>query len=247
MKQLGIYIHIPFCEQKCHYCDFVSFANKESKIKSYMQTLEKEIDLYKKGLNEQVQCDTIYIGGGTPSYIDSSYIVSIINEIKEKFSILKEAEITIEINPGTITAKKMQDYKECGINRISMGLQSTDNNLLKRIGRIHTYEEFISTYQLARKIGFHNINVDLMLALPTQTLKGVMEDVNKIVKLNPEHISVYSLILEENTKLYSMIENKKLNLPEEDLERNMYWTVKETLEKNGYEHYEISNFAKKRI
>ena len=245
MKNLGIYIHIPFCKSKCYYCDFTSFSCKEDKIEQYINALKKEIELYKHKLEEDILIDTIYIGGGTPSYIDSKYIVSVISKIKENFNILNEAEITIEVNPGTITKEKFIDYKNSGINRISIGLQTTDNNLLKKIGRIHTYEEFVVTYNLAREIGFNNINIDLMLALPEQTLKGITEDVNKIISLNPEHISIYSLILEEDTNLYSMIQNNELNLPDEDLERKMYWTVKHDLEINRFKHYEISNFAKK--
>ena len=245
MKNLGIYIHIPFCKSKCYYCDFVSFSCKEDKIEQYINALKKEIELYKQELKEDIIIDTIYIGGGTPSFIDSKYIVSVINKLKDSFNILDEAEITIEVNPGTITKEKLINYKNTGINRLSIGLQTTDNNLLKKIGRIHTYDEFIATYNLAREIGFNNINVDLMLALPGQTLNGLTEDVNKIISLNPEHISVYSLMLEEDTKLYSMVQNNELNLPDEDLERIMYWKVKKELENNGYEHYEISNFAKK--
>ena len=245
MKNLGIYIHIPFCKSKCYYCDFISFSCKEDKIEQYINALKKEIELYKQELKEDIIIDTIYIGGGTPSFIDSKYIVSIINKFKDSFNILEEAEITIEVNPGTITKEKLINYKNTGINRLSIGLQTTDDNLLKKIGRIHTYDEFIATYNLAREIGFNNINIDLMLALPGQTLNKLIEDINKIISLKPEHISVYSLMLEEDTKLYSMVQNNELNLPDEDLERTMYWKAKRKLEESGYEHYEISNFAKK--
>ena len=245
MKNLGIYIHIPFCKHKCYYCDFISFPGTKDKVERYIHTLEKEIDIYKKQLKEEIQIDTIYVGGGTPSYIDSKYIVNIINKIKDDFVVLDDVEITIEVNPGTATKQKLQDYKNSGINRVSVGLQSTDNTILKKIGRIHTYEKFLDTYNLTREIGFNNINIDLMLALPEQTLNSLKEDVNKIIKLNPEHISIYSLILEEDTKLYDLVQNGELLLPDEDLERKMYWTVKDELEQNGYKHYEISNYAKK--
>ncbi len=244
MKNIGVYIHIPFCKHKCYYCDFISFANKNNMVDVYIDVIKREIEIYKKQLKEELQIDTIYIGGGTPSYIDSKYIVSIINKLKDNFIILKNAEITIEVNPGTVTKEKLLDYKNCGINRLSIGLQCTDNNILKIIGRIHSYDDFLYTYNLTRKVRFNNINIDLMLALPEQSLKGLEEGVKRIIKLNPEHISIYSLILEEDTKLYGMVQDHKISLPDEDTERKMYWNVKHILEKNGYNHYEISNFAK---
>lgn len=242
MKDIGIYIHIPFCIKKCDYCDFISYCNKNDLVEEYIEKLKKEI---KKELNNnKYRIKTIYIGGGTPSSIDSIYIVEILKLIKEKNNI-ENAEITIEVNPGTVTQKKLLDYKKAGVNRLSIGLQETHNNLLEQIGRIHTYEEFLDTYNLARNIGFENINVDLIIGLPKQSITDIKESLEKIITLNPEHISVYSLILEEGTKLYNKYENKEIELPDEDLERNMYWYVKDTLENNGYKHYEISNFAKK--
>lgn len=242
MKELGIYIHIPFCKSKCSYCDFTSFANKEKMVEKYIKCLKKEIEE-----NKEDNCivDTIYIGGGTPSFVDSKYIKEIIETIKSKFEIEKEAEITIEVNPGTVNEQKLNDYIKVGINRISIGLQSTNNKILKQIGRIHTYEEFLNTYNLVRKVRFKNINVDLMLALPNQTLEELEESVEKVIKLNPEHISVYSLILEEGTKMEELVNNKKVELPSDELERKMYWNIKTKLEQNGYIHYEISNFSKK--
>ena len=251
-KQIGLYIHIPFCKQKCSYCDFCSYANKESFIKRYIQCVLKEIIEvgnnnkidFENGKDDLFLVKTIYIGGGTPSLIDSKYIVQIIEDIKLNFEIDEKAEITIEVNPGTVTLEKLEDYKRAGINRLSIGLQSTNNYLLNKIGRIHSYEEFIENYILARKIGFENINIDLMLALPNQTLEEVKDSIEEIVSMEPEHISVYSLILEENTPLFKKVE-EGLELPNEDLERKMYWAVKQTLEQNNYIHYEISNFAKK--
>lgn len=237
----GIYIHIPFCEQKCYYCDFISYADKCDEIPQYIESLKKEIESF-DFTNYKVT--SIYIGGGTPSYIDSKYIKQILVELQEKVKF-EDVEITIEINPGTVTEEKLKDYKEAGINRISIGLQSTSNKLLKEIGRIHTYEEFLEAYQLANKIGFNNINVDLMLALPGQTIQDLKESLDKIISLNPNHISVYSLIVEEGTKIEKLLDEEKIVLPEEDEERRMYWYVKDTLELNGYNHYEISNFAKK--
>ncbi len=239
-KHIGIYIHIPFCKQKCYYCDFVSYCNKDNLIEKYIQAVKKEIQLQE--IIKEI--DTIYIGGGTPSYIEAKYIKEILEEIKTK-NISKEAEITIEVNPGTVTLDKLQEYKNCGINRLSIGLQSTQNNLLKTIGRIHNFEEFLETYKMARKVGFKNINVDLMLGLPNQKISELKESLEKVLELKPEHISVYSLIVEENTPIADKIEKNELILPEEETERNMYWYVKNTLELNGFHHYEISNFAKK--
>lgn len=242
-NEIGVYIHIPFCMKKCFYCDFVSYANKEDMIEKYIKALEKEIKI-KAEENKLLKINTIYIGGGTPSFIDSKHIVYIINAIKESFNVKENAEITIEVNPRTVTKNKLEDYIKCGINRISIGLQTTNNELLKQIGRIHTYEQFLETYNLIRMVGFNNINVDLMLALPNQTIKDLEDSLNKVIMLKPEHISVYSLILEEKTKLYDLVESGKLELLDESIERNMYWKVKNILEQNGYKHYEISNFAK---
>ena len=238
-KEIGIYVHIPFCKRKCYYCDFISFSNKDSKVEEYIEAVKKEIELQKI----KSTITTVYIGGGTPSYIESKYIKEIMEEIKQK-NISKEAEITIEVNPGTVTLEKLKDYKDAGINRLSIGLQSAQDELLKQIGRIHNYEQFLETYKMARKVGFKNINIDLMLGLPNQRIKDLKESLETVVELQPEHISVYSLIVEEGTPIANKIENGDLELPEEDLERNMYWYVKNTLELNGYKHYEISNFAR---
>lgn len=250
-KELGIYIHIPFCMQKCYYCDFISYAKCENLQEKYIECIKKELAKKITEVNENYDITTIYIGGGTPSYIDSKYIKEIMKLLEQQAysynqdkSNLINTEITIEVNPGTITEQKLLDYKKAGINRLSIGLQSTNNQLLKEIGRIHTFEEFLETYNLARKVGFRNINVDLMLGLPNQTIQDLKDSMQKLITLNPEHISVYSLILEEGTKLYNMVNEGKLNLPDEELERQMYWYVKNTLELNGYKHYEISNFAK---
>ena len=244
MKNIGLYIHIPFCKRKCHYCDFISFSNKTDFIEQYINSLKKEIKEYKIN-KEEYEVKTIYFGGGTPSFIDSSYIMEIIKTLREKFNISKNAEITIEINPGTVDEQKLKDYYNAGINRISFGLQSTKSELLKLVGRIHSYNSFLDAYNLARKVGFKNINVDLMIGLPVQTIQDIEKDLERIINLKPEHISVYSLIVEEGTIIEDKIKNKELYLPSEELERKMYWKVKEELEKNEYIHYEISNFAKK--
>lgn len=239
-RELGVYVHIPFCKRKCEYCDFISYCNKDNLIETYVEALKKEINLQ----NIQSYIDTIYIGGGTPSYIESKYIKEIMKEIKKK-NIRKNAEITIEVNPGTVAEAKLKDYKECGINRLSIGLQSTKDELLRQIGRIHDYNQFLETYKLARKVGFENINVDLMIGLPNQKIMDLKESLNKIIELQPEHISVYSLIVEEGTPISKKIQSGELTLPNENEERNMYWYVKNTLELSGYNHYEISNFSKK--
>ena len=245
LYELGIYIHIPFCKQKCYYCDFVSYSNKCSEVKEYIESLKKELEEFDFS---NYKVTSIYIGGGTPSYIDSIYIVEILSELKEKLKCnlieFKDIEITIEVNPGTVDTKKLNDYKKSGINRLSIGLQSTKNDILKKIGRIHTYQEFLEIYKLAREIGFKNINIDLMIGIPGQKIEDLKNTLQDIIKLEPEHISVYSLIIEENTPIEKMLENGEIKLPDEDLERNMYWYVKNTLELNGYNHYEISNFAK---
>lgn len=245
LNELGIYIHIPFCKQKCYYCDFVSYSNKCSEVKEYIESLKKEIEEFDFS---NYKVTSIYIGGGTPSYIDSIYIVEILSELKEKLKCnlieFKDIEITIEVNPGTVDTKKLNDYKKSGINRLSIGLQSTKNDILKKIGRIHTYQEFLEIYKLARETGFKNINIDLMIGIPGQKIGDLKNTLQNIIKLEPEHISVYSLIIEENTPIEKMLENGEIKLPDEDLERNMYWYVKNTLELNGYNHYEISNFAK---
>ena len=245
-NNFGIYIHIPFCKKKCNYCDFISFCNKDNLINRYIKSLKKEVQNF-EFLNFNVT--TIYIGGGTPSYINEKYIAEIMEILKEKLKNNKtsweDIEITIEVNPGTITKEKLELYKKTGINRLSIGLQSTNNFLLKEIGRIHTFEEFLDTYNIAKKIGFDNINVDLMIALPKQRIEDIKESLEEIVKLQPNHISVYSLIVEEGTLIQKQINEGKLKLISDEEERRMYWYVKDFLELNEYNHYEISNFSKK--
>ena len=238
-KDIGLYIHMPFCKAKCYYCDFISYANKEKLIKEYVEALIKEM---KHNNLSKYSIQTVYIGGGTPSLIDNESISKIMDNVRP--FVADNAEITIEINPGTANKEKLKKYKEIGINRLSIGLQSADNELLSEIGRIHKYEDFLNVYNEARNIGFRNINVDLMLGLPNQDLKKLEESVKEVITLSPEHISIYSLILEENTKLYDMVMNEELKLPDEAIERKMYWNVKKMLENEGYIHYEISNFAK---
>ena len=248
--ELGIYLHIPFCKKKCDYCDFISFPYSQAieLVEKYIETMEAEIDSYDL---TSYNVTTIYMGGGTPSILPSKEIEKLLNKIKTKLEENKnetkweDIEITIEVNPGTVDKNKLETYKKSGVNRLSIGLQTTNNKLLKQIGRIHTYEEFLNTYQMAKEIGFQNCNVDLMLGLPNQTIQDLKQSLEKILELNPNHISVYSLIVEEGTPIERKLQKGELELPDEDTERQMYWYVKNTLELNGYEHYEISNFAKK--
>lgn len=255
-KNIGLYIHIPFCKKKCEYCDFKSYAGQEALIDEYIKWLNYEIELvgksnqadYENGLDKLAVVNTIYIGGGTPSFIEEKHIKEILDAIKKNYvfpiNLEEKVEVTIEVNPGTVNEEKLKTYKASGINRLSIGLQETHNEILKNIGRIHTYQDFLETYQTARKVGFDNINVDLMLALPGQSIEDLSESVDRIIKLNPEHISVYSLIIEEGTPFYKKYMNNELKLPEDEIERKMYWLVKKRLEEAGYKHYEISNFAK---
>ena len=249
-KELGIYIHIPFCQHKCDYCDFISFSNKQDFIENYVEAVKKEINNYfkDKTLLETYTVTTIYIGGGTPSYINSKYICEIMHvleeNLKENMVKLEDMEITIEVNPGTVNKEKLEQYRKAKINRLSIGLQSTNNEMLKQIGRIHTYEQFLETYQMAKEVGFDNVNVDLMIGLPNQTIEDIKRSLEEVIQLHPAHISVYSLIVEEGTVMAQKIENHQLEEMDEELERNMYWYVKNTLELNRYTHYEISNFAK---
>ena len=240
MRDIGIYIHIPFCKKKCDYCDFVSFPNKEEMMGRYVDCLIKEIA---DRANDSI-VKTIYIGGGTPSILNPHNIEEILFAIRSNFAVADEVETTIEINPGTATKKKLEDYKKFGINRLSIGLQSGNDKLLKKIGRIHTYKDFENTVNLAKEAGFKNINADMIIGLPDQTIYDVEDTIDKLLKLNLTHISIYSLIVEEKTPIEERLLKGEIKLPDDEMERYMYWFAKRKLEDNGYVHYEISNFAK---
>ena len=240
VKNIGIYVHIPFCKSKCYYCDFTSFDNKENYIEKYIKCVNKEIEFSSK---VPKIVTTIYIGGGTPSSIDEKYIESILKTIYKNYKVIDNAEITIEVNPGTCTLKKLKAYKNMGINRLSIGLQSSNDKLLKEIGRIHNYSQYEKTIEYAKKVGFKNISTDMIIGLPNQTIYDIEDTLNKLLNLKIKHISVYSLIVEENTKMYDLINTKKLLLPDDEIERYMYWYAKRKLEDNGFIHYEVSNFA----
>lgn len=243
-KKLELYIHIPFCVRKCLYCDFLSNVANAEEIEEYVEALEKEIHAWAE---TNYRVSTIFFGGGTPSVLSGDQVGRIMGAIREVFDIEEDAEISMEANPGTVTSQKLKAYKAAGINRISFGLQSANNEELKTLGRIHTYEEFVESYRLARTCGFENINVDLMSAIPNQTWERFEVSLNQVLELNPEHISVYSLIVEEGTpfaKFYGEGMSLENQLPTEEEERNIYYKTKECLEKAGYQRYEISNYAK---
>ncbi len=242
-KSLGIYIHIPFCVRKCRYCDFLSGPAGVDVQKQYIEMLLTEMEQYREHLKKS-GIRTVFFGGGTPSILAGKDIVKIMQKLGELGMIEENAEISIEANPGTVTKEKLLCWKDAGINRISFGLQSADHEELKRLGRIHTWEEFEENYKLARACGFTNINVDLMSALPGQTVDSWRTTMEKVTALEPEHISAYSLIIEEGTPFYEAYAEHPELLPSEEDERAMYYETKAFLAKKGYERYEISNYAK---
>ncbi len=267
-KELELYIHIPFCARKCAYCDFLSFSAPERAYRDYMDKLMEEI--CGQGPNfQEYRVSTIFVGGGTPSILPAELILELFATLSENFDISRDAEITMEANPGTLTAEKLDVYRQSGVNRLSIGLQSADDRELKYLGRIHSYESFLKSYQRARQAGFRNINVDLMSALPGQSVQSWKNTLKKVMMLKPEHISAYSLMIEEGTPFYERFgdlncdERKQKqpktaaelaaraavmtlpDLPDEDTDREMYHLTKEMMAAHGYERYEISNYAKK--
>lgn len=247
MRELSIYVHIPFCVQKCLYCDFLSGPKYFKRADDYIEMLTAEMEQYTE-LIKNYQVRSIFFGGGTPSILNSLQIEKIMTGLKKLIGdrLLPEAEITIECNPGTLTKEKLETYYKAGINRLSIGLQSTWDDELKMLGRIHTYEEFLEGYQLAREAGFQNVNIDLMSGLPNQTMEKWEMTLQRIIDLKPEHISAYSLIIEEGTEFYEHYGTEKGEelLPDEELDRLMYERTKEMLRNSGYHRYEISNYAK---
>lgn len=233
----GLYVHIPFCLRKCAYCDFVSFADL-SNMQPYLDALDREIVMRSKD-SAFSSFDTVFIGGGTPSLLSPEAFARILDRLRASFDISDNAEISMESNPGTLDAKKLRQYRASGVNRLSMGLQSSDDALLSRIGRIHTYADFLNSYELARSAGFDNINVDIMYGLPGQSVKQYEGTLQTLCSLSPAHISAYSLILEENTPLFS----SHGDLPGEDETYAMHVLSREFLADKDYERYEISNYA----
>lgn len=246
-KELELYLHIPFCVSKCKYCDFLSAPSGEEQRQIYVERLCRRIRYWSDVIhNYGYEIVSIFVGGGTPSILTKAQITQVFEAVHESFPIRGDAEITLEMNPGTDVKDKLPVYRELGINRLSMGLQSADNEELKRLGRIHTYEDFRQVYQWAREVGFTNINVDLMSAIPGQTLESYEDTLRKVADLEPEHISAYSLIIEEGTPFYERYGEGRHaeELPDEDIERQMYVRTGEILEDYGYHRYEISNYAK---
>lgn len=240
-RNLGLYIHIPFCKQKCNYCDFYSLGCNENKIPDYIDALcthiSREAHLYK-----DYQIDTIFLGGGTPSLVSEKDFDKLASTIKSKLNITQSAEFSIEANPGTLTKEKLNCYLKNGVNRLSLGLQSTNDSLLKTLGRIHTYDEFTECYKLARICGFENINVDIMYGLPDQNLNDLVKTLREVCVISPEHISAYCLKIEENTPFFKVRDS--LCLPDDETEYDMYIRLCKELKEQGYEQYEISNFSK---
>lgn len=242
-EAVEIYVHIPFCARKCDYCDFVSFVCDEDTQKKYFDALKKQIELKKETVGK-VPVVSCFFGGGTPSLPLAGYIGEVLAKLKECFEFTDDAEISIEMNPNSASLEKLKSYRALGFNRVSIGLQSTENSELKTLSRLHSYEDFLNTFKAARQAGFDNINVDLMSALPGQTLESYKKTLERVTALEPEHISAYSLIVEENTPFYERYKDGA-GLVDEDTEREMYYLTKSFLEDKGYFRYEISNYAKK--
>ena len=237
----GLYVHVPFCKAKCNYCDFCSYpALYESRADKYIDRLISEAWEYSR--DRRIQVDTVYFGGGTPSLLEPEQLGRLLLSLGEIFDIDREAEITLEANPGTLTEQKLRGYKELGINRISLGLQTIHENELKILGRIHTFSDFLDSYKMLRDLGFNNISIDLMYGIPEQTQASFEKTLDAAIALRPEHISAYGLIVEEGTPFYGM--RDKLPLPTEDEECEMYAMAAERLRDSGYAHYEISNYAR---
>lgn len=232
----GLYVHIPFCKKKCEYCSFNSYAQMEEQFYSYTQRLIKEIRTYEKQTVE-----TVYFGGGTPSVFPKEYLIQILEEIKSRFNLLENAEITIEINPKTVTSEGLKSLRQGGFNRVSIGIQSFNDGELLQLGRIHTASDAEEVFMWCRDAHFDNISIDLMSAIPSQTLTSLEKNLDRAIELAPEHISAYSLSIEENTPFFD--KRDSLDLADEDTEREMYYLVCDKLTGAGYEHYEISNFA----
>lgn len=243
-RELELYIHIPFCARKCAYCDFLSFPAPERAWRQYMDKLVEEI-CGQSASYEGYQVTTVFVGGGTPSILPPELMEELFAVLRMQFDIAEDAEITIEANPGTLTMEKLEVYRQSGVNRLSLGLQSADDAELRTLGRIHSYDDFLKSYQRARQAGFININVDLMSALPGQSVRSWRNTLRKVLMLKPEHISAYSLIIEEGTPFFDLYGNDPGGLPDEDADREMYHLTKEMLADHGYGRYEISNYAKK--
>ena len=244
MQNAGLYIHIPFCKVKCVYCDFYSITKKEDQIPLFTDCLLKEIDMYKNYVGEW-SFDTIFFGGGTPSLLSAKYLEQILQKLHDTFDTSNVKEISLEANPGEAPYEHLKDIKSLGINRISMGFQSFDDKILKLLGRLHKSEDCFNTFKNVRKAGFDNINTDMIFNIPGLSINNWKKDLNKLLELNPEHISAYSLTVEPSTKLFNLVKNKELLMPLEKTDIEQFLITEDILSKNGYNHYEISNYAKK--
>lgn len=242
-KEISLYLHVPFCNGKCYYCKFFSVINDKSLVEKYFSSIKKEI-LNKKSLIKDYTVKSIYIGGGTPSCVDEKYIIDCLNVIKQNYVVNDNAEITIECNPNSIDKGKLEKYRHAGINRISIGVQSFNNSQLKLIGRLHNKNQAIDAIKLAKSVGFTNISVDILLGLPKESWRKIKNEIKLLKKLDIKHISAYMLILENNTLLYKLVENKSVKLPSDDNTVNIYNKMLKLLKKFNYERYEVSNFAK---
>ncbi|WP_333871305.1 radical SAM family heme chaperone HemW [Desulforamulus putei] len=242
---IGLYIHVPFCVQKCLYCDFTSYPVKQGQVEQYLRGLAQEIDYYGETFGSpEKQIATIFVGGGTPTCLMSRQLAGILERVSRAFTIMTGAEITTEANPGTVTLASLQELRAAGFNRLSLGVQSTHRELLRVIGRLHDFDQARQAVQFARAAGFENLNLDLIFGLPTQTAAQWRQSVSEILHLQPDHVSCYSLQLEEGTPLTRAIDQGRLAACPEELELAMYRSVIELLVAAGYEHYEISNFAR---
>lgn len=239
---IGLYVHIPFCPYKCNYCDFLTYSNVDFMIDDYIDSLIREIELYGR---EDYRVDSIFIGGGTPSYIEEGHIKRIMEALGDNFEILEGSEISIEMNPDTLTDAKVKTYLDSGINRFSLGVQTFDEQILNILGRHHSYEIVQKDIDLLKRNGAKNISIDMMMANPNQDMEVLREDLRKILDLDIDHLSYYSLILEEKTMFDHWLSSGKISLFDDDLERQMYHEAVAFLEKNGFDRYEISNFSKK--
>ncbi len=250
MRELEIYIHIPFCVRKCAYCDFLSAPAEKAQQEAYVRALKREIQEFQG--KEAYRVTTVFFGGGTPSILPGAEIAGLLALLRREFTFAPDTEISVECNPGTVTEDKLLTYQSVGVNRLSFGLQSADNTELRTLGRIHTWEDFLESYQAARAAGFKNINVDLMSALPGQTLQSWENTLNQVLRLGPEHISAYSLIIEEGTPFFekygkdAAIRDRgepPVYLPSEEEERAMYRLTRDRLAQAGLWRYELSNYA----
>lgn len=266
-RPLGLYLHFPFCVRKCRYCDFLSFPSGEAGREIYLERLKEEIKA-RGAIYQDYNIETLFIGGGTPSLMTGQQLTELLDTVRASFHVSPVGEWTMECNPGTTDAETLRIYRNAGINRLSFGLQSMNDEELKYLGRIHTAKQFTENYQAARRVGFENINIDLMSALPGQTTASWMDTLNKAAAFEPEHLSAYSLIIEEGTPFWDLYGDDRSGeanadgiiadggagqqgkaaipaLPDEDSERQMYHLTKRILAEKGYERYEISNYARK--